>query len=98
MAERVVWVKERCSDTDRSRGVYAGAFGARVGVEGASRTQWAGALLVVESWRKRLRVRSLVLASWSMGGRDGRTKTMTDSGRTEGAVVSLGRTGGVWRC
>jgi hypothetical protein len=32
----VVWVKERCSDTDQARGVYAGAFGARVGVEGAS--------------------------------------------------------------
>ena len=47
MAEGVVRVKERCSDTDRARGVYAGAFGARVGVEGGSRMQWAG---VVEWW------------------------------------------------
>lgn len=46
MAERVVRVKERCSGTDRARGVYAGAFGARVGVEGGSRRQWAG----VMSW------------------------------------------------
>jgi hypothetical protein len=48
VAEGMVRVKERCSGTDRVRGVYAGAFGARVGVEGASQLQRAGALLVVE--------------------------------------------------
>lgn len=50
MAEGVVRVKERCSGTDRARGVYAGAFGARVGVEGGSRRQWAGELVVMWWW------------------------------------------------
>jgi hypothetical protein len=65
MAEGVVRVKERCSGTDRARGVYAGAFGARVGVEEASRRQWAGELMAVEKWWwEQVRMRSLVLASW----------------------------------
>lgn len=48
MAEGVVRVKERCSGTDRARGVYAGAFGARVGVGEVSQRQWAGVLMAVE--------------------------------------------------
>lgn len=51
MAEGLVRVKERCSGTDRARGVYAGAFGARVGVAEASQRQWAGVLTAMEKWR-----------------------------------------------
>lgn len=66
----MVRVKERCSGTDRVRGVYAGAFGARVGVEGASQLQWAGVVMVKRWWWQQVvRMRSLVLASWSMDGR-----------------------------
>lgn len=93
MTEGVVRVKERCSGTDRARGVYAGAFGARAGVEEASRRQWAGVLMAVEEewWLQRVRMRSLVLESWSMGGRcvqKERARARTDGGgRSEGAVV-----------
>ena len=43
--------KERCSETEQVRGVYAGAFGSRVGEDRASRRQWIGALLVVDWWQ-----------------------------------------------
>jgi hypothetical protein len=49
-----VRVRERWSDTGQSRGVYAGAFGARVGVERASQARRVGALMCV----------ALVLVEW----------------------------------
>lgn len=50
MVEGAVRVKERGSGTDRARGVYAGAFGARVGVGEASQRLWARVLMAAEEW------------------------------------------------
>jgi hypothetical protein len=81
---RLVWVKERWSDTVQSRGVCAGAFGARVGEERASQARWAGALLgvVVVDWQRR-RVRLLAIASM---GRLEMAGTQVNGGRAEGKV------------
>jgi hypothetical protein len=76
----LVWVKERWSDTVQSRGVYTGAFGARVGEERASQAR---------STAGRWKIGSGSACAWSRLAAMGRLKragTQVNGGRTEGKV------------
>jgi hypothetical protein len=79
---RLVWVKERWSDTVQSRGVYAGAFGARVGEERASQARWAGALWY---WKIGSGSACALLAIAAMGRLE-TAGTQVNGGRAEGKV------------
>jgi hypothetical protein len=79
---RLVWVKERWSDTVQSRGVYAGAFGARVGEERASQARWAGALWC---WKIGSGSACALLAIAAMGRLE-TAGTQVNGGRAEGKV------------
>jgi hypothetical protein len=85
---RVVWVKGRWSDTVQSRGVCAGAFGARVGEERASQARWAGALLGVVGRGGGLAAAARALARNCVDGSSGNGRDASEwrQGRGEGAM------------